>query len=266
MLDKQVMSQATDYDASILPGYRRAICVAPAPQHITAYLEDDFHGMAVRLEHDAERVVTVEAFTDRMPWTTCPGAVAKLVATFEGRLLADVTARRDKKSNCTHLHDLAVLAAVHAGDRMPLRFDFAVSDPRDGMRILEGRCGDLLIHRWIDRDGMLIEPEEIQSLSLFTLRDWIARLKGREQEVARLLQWAAIVAHGRTIPSEQQREASALPANCYAFQPERADLAQRTGGSFDFSEGSRVPLKGLRDRMRTARSRKASHARAETQI
>lgn len=253
-------------EAASWPGYRRVIEVVPSADCVTALLEDDFHCMAVSLRHAGGFVQKVDAFADRMPWTTCPGAVAKLVATFEGSALDEVTARRDKKSNCTHLHDLAVLAAAHADNDAELRFEFSASDPRDGVRILEGRREGQLLHRWVEREGVIAEPQVIKGETLFTLRDWIGSLAGPVQETARLLQWASIVAHGRTIPPEQQREASDLPANCYTFQPERAVRAQRTGVSFDFSEGSRVPLEGLRARMIAAGSETSFADRHETPV
>lgn len=248
--------------AEALPGYRRVIEVEARAGCVTAMLEDDFHCMAVTLRHDGGRVTAVEPFADRMPWSTCPGAVAKLKETFEGTPLEDVTARKEKKSNCTHLHDMAVLAAAHAGDvagegagtgNVKLRFEIVASDPREGVRLLECRRNGRSMHFWVERDGVLTEPPAIEGLTLFSLRDWIAGLGGDEQECARLLQWASIVAHGRTIAPENQRTASELPANCYTFQTERARHAQRSGVSFDFSEGSRVPLDGLRGRMRATR-------------
>ena len=80
-------------------------------------LEDDIHCLAVTLRHDGVRVTAIEPLFERAPWTTCPGAVARLTETFSGKSLAEVNARADKKQNCTHLHDMAVLAAVHAADR-----------------------------------------------------------------------------------------------------------------------------------------------------
>lgn len=225
-----------------LPGYRRRLRVCAEEGSVTAMLEDDFHCMEVTLRHDGAAVTAIEPVTHRAPWTTCPGAEAKLVETFAGRPLAEVTARREKKANCTHLHDLAVLAAAHAGERGELTYDVLTSDPVGGERELEiRREGQPLLH-WLERDGVLAEPAEIAGQTLFSLRDWINALEEPRREAARLLQWAAIVAHGRTIPLERQSNAREIPPNCYTFQPERAAKAIRNGKSFDFSDGSRVPL------------------------
>src|SRR4051812_9802430 len=110
---------------------------------------------------------------ERAPWTTCPGARDQLVRTFAGQPLAEVTARREKRANCTHLHDLAVLAAVHALDRRPMIYDLFVSDPAEGERLLElCRDGERLLH-WRERDGVLTEAGGVP---LTALRDWIATL------------------------------------------------------------------------------------------
>ncbi|MCX7863666.1 MAG: hypothetical protein N2423_01300, partial [Novosphingobium sp.] len=154
-----------------------------------------------------------------------------------------------QKQNCTHLHDLAVLAAAHAHDAKGLTYEVLASDPLVGERILEVRRDGICLHRWIERDGLLAEPEAIAGLHLMKLREWIDSLPEGQQESARILQWASLVAHGRTMPMAQQSRAVDLPPNCYTFQPERAKLADRIGVRHDFSDGSRVPLAGFDDRM-----------------
>lgn len=225
-----------------LPGYRRCIRIEPREDAVLAMLEDDMHCMAVTLRHDGSTVTAVEAVMERAPWTTCPGARERLVETFIGQPLAEVTARREKRTNCTHLHDLAVLAATHALERRPLVYDVLVSDPARGERLLELRRDGIRLLQWRERDGTLTEPA---GLPLMALRDWIATLPADEQEPARVLQWAALVAHGRTIPLDQQSRAADMPANCYTFQPERAAVARRVGLLRDFSQGSQTPLGGF---------------------
>ncbi|MET0193472.1 MAG: DUF2889 domain-containing protein [Hyphomicrobiaceae bacterium] len=217
------------------PGYRRCILVVPEPGCVTALVEDDIHSMAVRLRHDGATVLAVEPVIDRMPWSTCPGSAAVLVETFAGVALAEVTLRKERKSNCTHLHDMAVLAAAHAGDRAPIRFDIAASDPVAGRRELSlSRNGEPLL-LWIEQDGVLVAPEDLVGRTLMTLRDWIATLPDAQAEAARLLQWGSLVAHGRTKPMAAQSDASQMPANCYTFQPERTSTARRVGQVIDFS-------------------------------
>lgn len=235
--------------AARLPGYRRRIRIEMRERVALAMLEDDIHCMAVRLRHDGTTVTSVEPVVDRMPWNTCPGAQAKLIETFSGQPLAEVTARREKKANCTHLHDLAVLAAAHARDRGGLLYEIFASDPIDGERLLEIRRDGVMLHEWVEQDGKLVAPHAIAGRTLPELRDWINGLAEPCREAARLLQWGALVAHGRTMPIEQQSNAAALPPNCYTFQPERAVHAVRNGARLDFSDGSRLPLAGFGDRL-----------------
>lgn len=231
-----------------LPGYRRRIRIDPRADAeggtVLAMLEDDMHCMAVTLRHAGGVVTAVEPVMERAPWTTCPGARAQLIATFTGQPLDEVTARREKRANCTHLHDLAVFAAAHTGGR-PLVYDVLVSDPVAGERLLELRRDGARLLLWRERAGRIVDPESAGGLMLHELRDWIAALPADLQEPARVLQWAGLVAHGRTIPIERQSRATDLPPNCYTFQPERAVKAERVGRLRDFSKGEGEPLDGF---------------------
>lgn len=234
------------------PAYHRRIHIEAREGVVAAMLEDDIHCLAVILRHDGACVLSVEPQHERLPWTTCPGAQAKLVETFAGVALSEVTARRDKKQNCTHFHDMAVLAASHAGDRGTVIYDIVATDPVAGERVLEIRREGVLQHRWIEQGGVIRSPDAIAGQSLFTLRDWIGTLAGEAQTCARLLQWGAMVAHGRTMPLEEQETASSMPPNCWSFQPERARVAVRNGERRDFSQGAAAPLDGFSDRVRAA--------------
>lgn len=232
----------TAQERHTLAGYRRRIRLVPQQGQVSAAFEDDVHRMSVVLRHEGGVVLSVETSMERSPWDTCPGAQAVLRQTFEGQPLSAVTARREKKQNCTHLHDMAVLAAAHAGDGAETVFDIHASDPVDGERVLEVFRNGVAEWRWIERGGVLVSPTEVAGLVLMGLRDWIASLAGARQESARLLQWASLVAHGRTMDRGEQDRASALPASCYTLQPERAATAQRVGWFIDFSTGEREPL------------------------
>jgi hypothetical protein len=96
--------------------------------------------------------------------------------------------------------------------------------------------------RWVERDGVLVSPHAVAGLSLTTLRDWIASLPEIEREPARLLQWASIVAHGRTLPWERMNLTDNMPPSCYTFQPERIASASRIGETVDFSGTGTTPL------------------------
>lgn len=227
----------------MLPGFRRHFLVTPGPGRVCAAVEDDYHSMAVTLHHDGVRVARVEPVMERAPWTTCPGAPDVLRATFAGVALSDVAARGEKKANCTHLHDLAVLAAAHAGDAMPTRYEILACDPvEDGLAVAEIRRDGAPLVQIAHRGHVMTAPAEITGLSLMKLRPWIDGLDEPLREAARLLQWGAILANGRSIPMERQSTATRVPPNCFTFQPENAVKAVRVGRVIDFSADARMPL------------------------
>ncbi|CAN7540559.1 DUF2889 domain-containing protein [Phenylobacterium sp. LjRoot225] len=226
-----------------LPGYRRRFRVTAGPGWVRSDLEDDYHHMHVTLRHQGGVVTAVEPVMVRAPWTTCPGAVERLKATFTGAPLADVPGRNsDKATNCTHLHDLATLAATHAFDREPLTYDILTSDPVDGRRRIELRRNGEPVMTWVEQDGRLAEPAAASGLTLLQLRPFIESLDAEGQERARILRWGAIVAHGRAIPLENQSDATRMPPTCFTFQPENKVKAARVGEIRDFSKGTLKPL------------------------
>lgn len=228
-----------------LPGFRRRFRVTTGRGWVRSAVEDDYHCMQVTLRHSEGIVTAVEPVMARAPWTTCPGAVARLMATFTGVALDRFASRGEKSENCTHLHDLALLAAAHAPDGGPLVYDILVSDPVAGRRCSELRCNDVPLLRWVELDGRIVEPAVLSGLRLDQLRAWIDSLEPALQEAARLLRWGAILAHGRTVPMERQSDASRMPPNCYTFQPQRAAAAVRCGAIRDFSRGAAQPLDRL---------------------
>ncbi len=223
-------------------GFRRRWIITPSPNSVSAALEDDIHCMAVTLEHDGAIISAVHAAMDRWPWTTCPGAVDVIRETFTGVGLAEAAKRGAKQANCTHLYDLALLAAAHAVDEGPTHYDAYVADPAGGKVVAEifGRGQSLL--KWSLVDDVITAPAEIAGTSLFALKSWIATLLPEMQEAARLLQWATLIAHGRSIPMERQSDATRMPPNCFTFQPERAKIAARIGRVYDFSGDASEPL------------------------
>jgi hypothetical protein len=223
-----------------LPGFRRRFIVTPAVNRVSSEVEDDYHCMGVTIRHDGATATKIEAVMQRAPWTTCPGAALQLEQTFTGVPLRGFAARGEKRANCTHLHDLAVLAAAHAFDSAPLVYDILVSDPIEGRCQAELRRDGATLLSWVQVDGRFVEPKELAGVSFEEMRPWMDSLDPARQEAARLLRWGATLAHGRTIPWERQSDSSRLPmGNCYTFQPERSTQARRIGVIRDFSQGPR---------------------------
>ncbi len=205
-------------------------------------MEDDYHCMSVTLVHDNVTANVVKADLERAPWTTCPGAVEKCEATFTGVALDAFAELKSKSTNCTHLFDLALLAAAHAFDDTPLVYDVYVSDPVEDVRhAIIYRNGESVLG-WSDAKYRIIEPAELAGTKLNDMRSWMDTLDPAQQEAARILRWVSMIAHGRTIPMDKQSDASRMPPSCFTFQPERAAEAQRIGKILDFSHGTVQPL------------------------
>jgi len=229
-------------DLDQLPGFRRRFRVTPGEGVVRSEVEDDFHCMGVLLHHEDGVATLLEPVMQRAPWNTCPGAPDQLKATFTGKRLAEFPRCGQKTANCTHLYDLALLAAAHADDKDVLVYDVLVSDAIDGERHAELRRNGETLLRWSDRDFLLTAPAELAGTALTALTPWIEAQEPALREAAKVLRWASMIAHGRSIPLEQQSDATRMPPNCYTFQPERAVRAHRVGESKDFSTGPLVPL------------------------
>lgn len=228
-----------------LPGFRRRFRITPGAKSVRGEVEDDYHCMAVTIHHDGKTASAIEAHMERAPWTICPGAVATLRETFTGVALADFAARGEKRENCTHLHDLSVLAAAHASDASRLVYDILVSDPIEGRRRAELRRNGGPVLGWVDSQYAIVEPAELAGVRLDKMRPWIESLDAQGQEAARLLQWGAILAHGRSRPLEDQSDARSIGLDrCYTFQSRRVAGAKRIVAIRDFSTGTSQPLEG----------------------
>lgn len=224
------------------PAFHRHVLITPGETAVSAWVEDDYHHMGVTLHHDGATIVSVEAEMLRAPWSTCPGAVAQLEATFIGVALDGAAARGEKVLNCTHLHDMAVIAAAHARDTVPTRYAIVVSDAVDGIRVAEIARDGVPVLRLVEQAGVIVEPDDAAGKTLFQLGGWIASLDTAMREAARLVRWAAIIAHGRAIPLEHQSDATRMPATCFTFQEGRKQRASRVGRIVDFSAGDALPL------------------------
>lgn len=227
-------------------GFWRRIQITPSLMSVQAELEDDFHCMSVTISHDGNTAEQIEVDMRRAPWSTCPGAVHELQQTFIGTDLADFPLQGRKKQNCTHLYDLATLAAVHAQDVEQTLYDIHISDPVDQLRCAELRRNGKVLLCWQELNFHIKAPQEAAGLRLDQLRSWIDTLEMDLREPARLLQWGNMLANGRLIPLDQQSDAKKMPASCYTFQPDRAVQAVRIGEIRNFSNGADQPLDGYK--------------------
>ncbi len=224
-----------------LPGFRRRILIQPAPGRVTAELEDDYHRMTVEITHEGGVATTVWASMARAPWTTCPGAELQLPRSFTGRLLADFGVVGEREQNCTHLQDLALLAAAHAADASPMVIDILVSDPVDGAKQAELQRNGAAVLQWRMEGNLVTAPAAIAGRGLHQLGDWIAGLDESTKEAARLLRWGTMISGGRLMVIEKVI-GGLLQGRCYTFQPDRFAAAERLGEIIDFSVSGREVL------------------------
>lgn len=225
-------------------GYRRRILIEPMPGRVTAELEDDYHRMVVALSHADGVLTAIDSDMKRWPWTTCPGAIEQLRATFAGAALADMARRGGKKQNCTHLYDLAVFAAAHAGEHAPIAYDIIVTDPVDGVRAAQLMRDGAQVLDWTLDGDLFFAPSDLAGRRIGDLNDVVDRLDPAGAEAVRILRWACILALGRAMEIPAGLPATAFPpGSCYTFQPEKAVVStRRPGVDTDFSRPGMQPM------------------------
>ena len=200
--------------------------------------------MSVTLRHENGIVTEVHSSQQRAPWTTCPGAIAQLEKSFKGFPLARIPGGAQKRINCTHLYDLALLGAAHALDAEPFIYDVLVSDPINAERQIELRRNGAPVLQWTEKDGVMSAPAELVGLSVYTMSAWVASQRAEHREYARLLSWAARVALGRFFQQDEVLDPTTLPLSCFTFQPGVVEHAGRAMQARDFSAGDASPLDG----------------------
>jgi hypothetical protein len=223
--------------------YRRVIVLRQCgPSRVEAAVEDDPHAFAVTVEHDGERVTSIEAVAHRYPLTTCSGATAPLQAVVGASLsesIVDLKRHADPRRNCTHLFDLAALAIAHVfrADRERV-YRIEIPDEIEG--ITEARLdrdhGRVLT--WSLQDGVITAPARYAGqrvLGGFT--SWaVANLSGEELEFALVLQRGYFVALSRVFDMARVSMGPAsedpMPSGaCFSYSPGQAEHAWRVAGS-----------------------------------
>lgn len=230
--------------------FRRRIVLDCDGGTVRAGLEDDFHHFRVTVTMDGDRVVDIDAKTFRFPWSTCPGAVAPLRGFIGQSVSSGMLRRQDMPSprlNCTHLHDLTLLALAQAV-RGPGRRQYDVTVPPrepNGRSIgpdniptwppgrtsaTLARDGDLLMR--FDMEGETVRaPAEAAGLDFRHLGKWAAE-KGDDDflEAVKVFRQGFFVSSGRAVPVEivnHDLVRQVMSGVCYTFQPERIDQGER---------------------------------------
>lgn len=243
------MNQAGAPFPAFPPGLWRKIVLQPGDGWIGGALEDDMHRFHIRLDHAEGRITGVTAKAVRHPWSACPGATGFIARELTGERLTDV-ADRDPFQHCTHLFDLAVLAAAHAGDTAPTRFDMTVADRAEGRTTARLMQDGVEKVRW-ELDGTAIAGSGIHAgRDLRQLSRWKRELPPQEAEWATLLRRAIFVSGARQyVPPAGQQTAVMSEGRmgvCFNYQLPQAEHSTRNPDWHrDFSESGREPLEGL---------------------
>jgi hypothetical protein len=246
--------------------YRRRIILYAEMGFVRAAVEDDFHHFEVDLRHDKGRVTDIEGRALRHPWTTCPGAAAALQDFVAQPIETKIIRRKDVTDvthQCTHMHDIALLAIARAA-RGPgcTRYDIEVPDRigrtrfppiKDGLlyRLLDGpdghtratlQCDGARVLDW-QLDGLLIiAPKEVAGIDYRQIGKWADHYTDDLLvEEVKVLRQAIFVSGGRANDIDAIAGAFAqTPAMlgvCHAFQPKRQKESFRPQGTqIDFSD------------------------------
>ena len=227
------------------PGLWRRVVLHPENDWIGGALEDDMHRFHIRIDHAGERITRVAAKAVRHPWSACPGAVNVITRELTGELLDDV-GRRDPTQHCTHLLDLAILAAARAGDSRQTVFDMKVADRIKGHTIATLAENGEQVLRWRLDDTLIAGTGR----DLRQFSRWKQELPPREAGWATLLRRAAFVSGARQYVAPPLEQTAAMNAArmgiCFNYQlPQAEGSMRKPSWQMDFSESGREPLEGF---------------------
>jgi hypothetical protein len=243
------MSPRPDFDLDADAYRRRIRVVTLEPGVVESDLQDDFHHFVITLRHDGEQVESVDARSDRWPWSTCPDAAVPLQQLAGMPLSRRFTAAgrwTDPKQNCTHQFDAACHAITHAAwGRAERVYDLEIPrrDPVTGAT----RCrlwvdGEAALDWEIGWDG-IVDPSPPFDVARWRggfMRWADATLPEDDAERAITLRRACDIGMGRGMDLDAIPVASQLPQTmagvCHTMQPGVVEVAFRHVGSIrDFA-------------------------------
>jgi hypothetical protein len=222
-----------------LEAFRRAILLTGRPGVVAAAIEDDFHRFGLVLRHDGRIITGIEASADRFPWATCMEAPEALASLAGARLSANpaaLFAHADPRAHCTHLFELAAVAAGHAcrGGAGERRLEAEVTDAIAGARTARLFENGAMVLTWRLRGDVIADPAEFagRRTSSFGARV-LAELEPHLAERLLILRRVVQTAGGRSMDIDAFARAADMnrPAVCFSLQPANAGRATRMRGS-----------------------------------
>jgi hypothetical protein len=222
-------------------------------------LEDCNHGFQSTVIYRDGKVLDVKPQFMRIPFTTCDGAwkpLQNLVGAAINSTPSVLLAIAPPLSNCTHLHDLTLLAIAHT-QRLEtiVQYDIEVTDAVDHVSHLRvWRSGDdgerMLVHHWQSKNYMLVDPPELKDKPLFMgFSRWAnEKFSGIANEAAFVLQKGNLVSIGRMLDVDAMQGSRAADENgsvsCFTYSPPNNAIATRIGKTVrDFTDCEEQLLK-----------------------
>lgn len=237
--------------------YRRRIRLQGGERQVSAAIEDSHHGFSLLLQHDGRQVVDFAANALRTPLSTCGGAV-EVLNQLAGCPLSstpdEIISFAKPREQCTHLHDLALLAIAHSQRGNTTRqYDIEIPDSTDGLyRMTLLRDGEEVLH-WQVRDNRIANAVEAFDKPIMKgFYHWVfTAYRDDALEAALVLQrgyFVALARHYDMNASAGMAAALDLPmlGACYSYSPAIVGNAFRNANSSrDFSDTPEQLLKFL---------------------
>jgi hypothetical protein len=239
--------------------YRRKTIAIAGEFETVAAMEDDFHHFTVRLHHDGKRVTGLTGETIRSPWSTCPGAAARLDE-FIGAPINPTPDDPGPKwkitQHCTHLFDIAKFALAQtvrakSGQGQRRQYDMLIPDPVDGGSTTGDlwRDGEHLLH-WVVEKRTVVAPESVAGHSLHGRAEWRPEAipDNDALEAALMLRRALVIFRGRISEYPTVTMADQVPngfGTCFAYQPENASGGRWVMEEMNYTESAEPLLAGF---------------------
>lgn len=230
--------------------FHRRIIVIPEPGRVRVAMEDESHCMEVTVLHDGQRVIDIQPVMHRIPWSTCPGAPAKL------KELVGLSLRRmnqstgfDAKEHCTHLFDLTRLAMARALLNAPVQYDVAMPDRIDTETRAEILRDGQPLMAWDVRGWIVTGPDPFTGHALRGAPIWPQGIDDDTIEAALILRRVFMVALVREpnaarsrektdagFPPGSQLRKAGIVGQCFSFQDDTIDQASLLFNWRNFAE------------------------------
>lgn len=229
--------------------FRRRLRWWTAEGRVDVELEDSNHGFRLSLHHDGQRITDVTVDPVRYPFTTCPEAV-RAVERIVGIGLDDPVKLRERLpggENCTHMADMALIAAAHARHLgMERRYDMTITDERDGVTQARIECDGEALFEWWVRANAIESPVALAGRPVMRgFYAWAVQtfVDEKSLEAAQALQRGFFVAQARRysyLPVERHPAITdGMPrTSCYSYNTGAVERALRIQGSVRDYSGS----------------------------